>query len=73
MLLLTKKLIAQAVQTLDFFPSVTYYCFIYLGHGELFRNETRKKRKMFIIRLGGLPSGARTKCHFQFRMRITAS
>ncbi len=73
MLLLTKKLNVQAVQTMDFFPSVTYYRFIYRGHGKHFRNETKQKRKMCIIRFGGLPSGAMAKCHFQFRMRITAS
>ncbi len=54
--------------------SISNLLLLYLRRaGETFRNETKQKRKMCIIRFGGLPSGARAKCHFQFRMRITAS
>jgi hypothetical protein len=52
MLVLTKKkLIAQAGQTMDFFPSVTYYCFIYGGQGKHLEMKRSKKEKCVLLDL----------------------
>jgi hypothetical protein len=51
MLLLTKKkLIVQAEQTMDFFPSVTYYCFTVFTEGmENFLEMKRSKKEKWLL------------------------